>query len=508
MSLQNHAGTISLTGFAPVAANHQVTYTRGGNTETVSWNGTTGLSTLPVTGDWTFQLSRHSLDSLWAPSIPPDTIELPVMRFTPVRPGENTTPEKFSAPDFDDRSWKTVKIRDRFNPDTGCRRYLSDWDAWWISYYESGKHIPEISGGTRYFRKRFTLDTRATKATADMTADRNYVLFVNGKRIGSDDDPQTVEQYDITGELTTGPNEILVEVGNTHGLLLEGSVRTKGGTTLKIRSDSTWQASEDRVTWNTAFLFASPPLGPWGSVPRPGHEIRYPVTVWYRQLLPPGAATLIRPDIRGEGQVFVNGRKVSFDAGGSASLHGLTAAGGNVLAVRITVNNAGDGIINPVKVVCGQAKIPLQPWGNLGLEWYSGRALYSKTVQLNDNLFDRNTRLMLDLGRVNDFAEIWVNDSLVTFRPWPPFRTDITPYLHPGTNRISIVVANLLANQASWDILDANIDNRDARWWHDGTIMREKERLISGLLGPVTIIPLTRKSITLGPSGSPKKTAP
>ena len=106
-----------------------------------------------------------------------------------------------------------------------------------------------------------------------------------------------------------------------------------------------------------------------------------------------------------------------------------------------------------------------------------------------------NRRLVLDLGKVDYFAEIWVNDSLVTFRPWPPFRSDITGYLHPGTNKISIVVANLLANQASWDILDANIDVRDARWWHNGTIMREKEKLNAGLLGPVRIIPYSEATV-------------
>ena len=97
----------------------------------------------------------------------------------------------------------------------------------------------------------------------------------------------------------------------------------------------------------------------------------------------------------------------------------------------------------------------------------------------------------------NYFAEIWVNDKLATYRPWPPFQADITECVKQGENEISIVVSNLLANKAGWDILDANITSKEARWWHDGSLMREKDKLISGLLGPVRITPLHRESIEI-----------
>ena len=94
---------------------------------------------------------------------------------------------------------------------------------------------------------------------------------------------------------------------------------------------------------------------------------------------------------------------------------------------------------------------------------------------------------MLFRSQVNYFAEIWVNEKLVTFHPWAPYRTDLTNFLKEGENTVSIVVANLLANQATWNILDANIPDKASRWWHQGSIMREKEKLVSGLLGPVSI---------------------
>ena len=105
--------------------------------------------------------------------------------------------------------------------------------------------------------------------------------------------------------------------------------------------------------------------------------------------------------------------------------------------------------------------------------------------------------MIIDLGEVNHFAEIWINDQLVDYRAWAPFRADITQYIRPGENKITIIVANLLANQASWNMLDANIDNKDARWWHFGSILREKEKLQSGLMGPVRLIPFVKDTVQL-----------
>ena len=123
--------------------------------------------------------------------------------------------------------------------------------------------------------------------------------------------------------------------------------------------------------------------------------------------------------------------------------------------------------------------------------------IYSKQITIPANYLQDKTRLMLNLGQIDYFAEVWVNNKLVTFFPWGSYEADITGFLKKGENEISVVVANLLANRASWNILDGNISNKDARWWHNGSIMREKEKLTSGLLGPVKIIPYSRESVNL-----------
>ena len=72
---------------------------------------------------------------------------------------------------------------------------------------------------------------------------------------------------------------------------------------------------------------------------------------------------------------------------------------------------------------------------------------------------------------------------------WRPYRLDITEFVKAGENRLTVVVANLLANRMSWDIFD---DVKGVEWnrkWHDGNIRRDAWCLESGLLGPVRILP-------------------
>jgi hypothetical protein len=89
---------------------------------------------------------------------------------------------------------------------------------------------------------------------------------------------------------------------------------------------------------------------------------------------------------------------------------------------------------------------------------------------------------------------------LVTYRSWAPFSADISGFVHPGNNKITIVVANLLANEALWNMLDATIDTKEGRWWNYGSILREKEKLVSGLLGPVKIISYQKEAIVISKS--------
>lgn len=99
----------------------------------------------------------------------------------------------------------------------------------------------------------------------------------------------------------------------------------------------------------------------------------------------------------------------------------------------------------------------------------------------------RGARLVLDLGDLRYTGELWVNGRLVETFAWPPYRADITGAARDGENELVVIAANLLANQMRWNIFDSAIPNRISRWWHDGNILREAEKLRSGLIGPVRL---------------------
>ncbi|MCX6326912.1 MAG: glycosyl hydrolase [Bacteroidia bacterium] len=453
------------------------------------------LPDINIVGEWQFQLVPHALDYNWSSSLESDTLALPIMKFQPERLPNEGLKNHWSATNFDDTGWKTVKIQDEFNKKPGIQRYMSGWDGWWISYYDYSMHIPDIEGGERSFKKEIHIDAAVKDAKITITADKGYEFLVNGKIVGSDNDWKVAETYDISGMLKPGNNILEVRTKQTRGLLLQGSIRMKNVEIIALRSDDTWMVSDGKEGWRPSFMFAAPPLGSWGNIDNPSQKDNFPLTVWYRQQLPPGAVAIKKPVIKGDYSLYINGIRANVVKGENIiNIARMMKKDVNEIALSV---NAGDytyGLIKPVEVVCGKVNSPLISWNNMGLGWYSGRALYIKKVDVPSNFIQQGTRLVLNLGKVNYFAEIWVNNKLVTFCPWAPFEADISGFVKAGENEISLVVANLQANQATWNILDDNITNKAARWWHYGSIQREKEKLVSGLLGPVRIIPYNLES--------------
>ena len=496
--IRKNDSSVTVEGWGQSDEVHQVTLRSGEQLISKSWKSSQQMIPLQLDCDWQFQLAPKALDQIWDSRLEADTLELPVMKFQPERVAREGTGKNWNSVGLDDADWKTVKITDDFNHLTGIQRYLSNWDGWWISYYDYSQHLPPTEGGNRTFRKELELKAGVKEAKLALTADQSYELLVNGQTVGKDKDWKTVEMYDLTKLLKQGTNQLEVRTKNTRGVLLEGSVRLKNGQSIALRSDDSWMVTAGQSDWQPAFRFAAPPMGIWGELQNPLSKAEFPLTVWYRQLLPPGAKGLKCPVIKGKYTIFLNGKPLSIDpTATSIDLSSLLQNGNNLLALKVMATDPNCGLIQPLSVVCGKTSKRLIPWNDMGLGWYSGRAIYTKTVNLPPSFLAKDMRLMLDLGVVDHFAEIWVNGKLVTYCPWPPFKADISGFVKEGENVFSVVVANLVANRASWNILDANLPNREARWWHDGSILREREKLVSGLLGPVQIVPYKKESINI-----------
>jgi len=95
----------------------------------------------------------------------------------------------------------------------------------------------------------------------------------------------------------------------------------------------------------------------------------------------------------------------------------------------------------PSEFVQGVEK-PLDDWKEWGLEKFSGRMEYAKSVTVGKPA----KGLRIDLGRVGHAAEVWVNGRQCGARLWGPYEFDIGKALRPGANQIRIRISNLISN--------------------------------------------------------------
>lgn len=108
------------------------------------------------------------------------------------------------------------------------------------------------------------------------------------------------------------------------------------------------------------------------------------------------------------------------------------------------------------------------------LEFFAGTVAYSTDFPLSSDQLQPGLEWQLDLGQVFEVARVWVNETDAGVAWSPPFRLPITQFVRPGRNTLRIEVSNLLKNHL----------DRSARYTRP-----------SGLLGPVTLAPVSRRII-------------
>ena len=158
----------------------------------------------------------------------------------------------------------------------------------------------------------------------------------------------------------------------------------------------------------------------------------------------------------------------------------------------------------PVATITGSWKISFQPnrgapaeasfdklqsWSEIqdvGIKYFSGRAIYTKNVEVPANWFKPGAELWLDLGDVKNIAEVKVNGiSLPTL--WKsPFRVNVTSALKTGSNYVEIAVTNLWVNRLIGD-QQPGVTEEYTFTTHN-PYKTASPLLPSGLLGPVEVI--------------------
>ena len=461
------------------------------------WVKTDNLTEINLSGKWSFVVVGDQLDYKWQSKVESSQIELPVMDFWPQRPDSASTKiEDLMLPEHHGIYFKQVKIKDKANETKGCGRYLSCWDGWWITYTDLKPHWGTLGGDEITFRKKVVIDEAIKSAWLGITADKEYRFYINGRLVGEDNDWKNAETYDTASYLKAGANLFEVNVKDGGSLLLQGKIVLSSGKNIDVLSDGSWQVANKSGIWVKAFEYVNPPLGPWGNVELDKQPLRFPLNVWYRQELPAGAVGISAPVIKGDYKLFINGQAIdSRRRGKQMDFKGLLNDDRGVLLIKVSVKDFSDGLIEPVTILCEPTKVKPDLWANYGLDWYSGRCLYSKEFILPAEYVTADTRLILDLGEVKHFAEVWVNGKLAGVRIWPPYEVQIQEYVKPGKNVITVIVANLIANEMKWEVFDESLTDFRARWGHNLCLLRRPDILDSGVLGPIKIIPLKKTKL-------------
>jgi len=119
--------------------------------------------------------------------------------------------------------------------------------------------------------------------------------------------------------------------------------------------------------------------------------------------------------------------------------------------------------------VKGKAQIRLEKlrsWREISeVRNYSGTGSYRITFDVSSEMLRDDLLVELDLGKVYEVAEVWLNGKRVGVSWYPPYRLDITGHLKQGKNKLRVDVVNILKNY----------------------LTKQEYSHPSGLLGPVKI---------------------
>jgi hypothetical protein len=103
--------------------------------------------------------------------------------------------------------------------------------------------------------------------------------------------------------------------------------------------------------------------------------------------------------------------------------------------------------------VGGKAQIRLQKlrsWRQISeIRNYSGTGSYRIAFDVSSEMLRDDLLVELDLGKVYEVAEVWLNGKRVGVSWYPPYRIDITGHLKQGRNELRVDVVNILKNYLS-----------------------------------------------------------
>lgn len=134
-----------------------------------------------------------------------------------------------------------------------CTLATSAAEPQWI--WGSPEAATSAADGLCLFRKTFNLNTVPESAILSITCDNQYVVRINERLVGVDEDWQQIERYEVSSILKAGENDLFVQARNLSagpaGLLATLEMQFADKTQSIIATDDTWLASLQKSgTWD------------------------------------------------------------------------------------------------------------------------------------------------------------------------------------------------------------------------------------------------------------------
>jgi hypothetical protein len=127
---------------------------------------------------------------------------------------------------------------------------------------------------------------------------------------------------------------------------------------------------------------------------------------------------------------------------------------------------------------------PLNDNADPGIKYFSGIATYVKDFTTPQG-WKAGQPLWIDLGQVNELAEVMVNGKSAGTAWHAPFRLDISGVTAKGKNKLEVRVANLWVNRL---IGDAQPNTKKITFTAGLTYRKDGPLRPSGLIGPVELL--------------------
>ena len=128
----------------------------------------------------------------------------------------------------------------------------------------------------------------------------------------------------------------------------------------------------------------------------------------------------------------------------------------------------------------------LKAWKDLDLtpeaKAFSGTATYTTTFDAGKS--EKNSRLLLDLGRVEMIAVVSLNGKPIRTLWTPPYCVDLTGIVKSGTNTLTVEVTSTWYNRL---VYDAGQPEEQRKTWTINGPKKDAALRESGLIGPVAL---------------------